>query len=262
MEMYGVIPFDLKTAYGSDPDKATYSLDNGPQVTFDLPGIGGSITETIQDQMFFNVSNLSPGRHSLVVEPSGTGGTLVPLTFNYFHIHNITSSGGTGTPSGPNTAPIAEQISPSKGLPMGAIVGIAVGTVAIVAFLLTLAFVLYRHRRHRGSVELEKVDMATTPFLPPPGYHDSMGAPAAPVNSHKQNHVNVNPPSGSSISAEADGSTVMHWTGGQASPRPIIAKSAPIENVQYTYHEDSEGSGSRMQAAVKHVDVPPQYIGP
>lgn len=247
--MYGIIPFELKGKYGSDADKATYSLDNGPQVPFDIPGINGSITETIQDLIFFNVSNLSPGHHSLVVQPSGGGSTVVPLTLDYFHIRNVTSTDGT---SSPNTAPIAEQISPSKGLAKGAIVGIAFAGAALFIILVTLLFTLLRRRRVRRSLQPEMADIATTPFLPPPDYQYSTEAPPPPPpSSHKQT---------SRLSAQADGSTVMHWAGSSASSQALVAKGAPSETVQYTYHEDSEGS-SRVQGGVKNVDVPPQYIG-
>ncbi|KAH8829257.1 hypothetical protein DL96DRAFT_1597337 [Flagelloscypha sp. PMI_526] len=89
--MYGIIMANDTF----DQGQASYSLDKGAEVTFVVPAANKTITETHYDYPYFNLSNLTPGTHELVVKDLTERNS--PLTFGYFEITNTPSNSSAQT---------------------------------------------------------------------------------------------------------------------------------------------------------------------
>ena len=110
---------------------ATYAVDNHSAVTFTLPGLpnANNGTATQYNQKVFQTTPLPLGNHTLKVVHQGNS-SLTPLVLNYIIIQNQTNST-------PETISSPEAISSghtSKGPPVGAIIGGAIGAVSILVF--------------------------------------------------------------------------------------------------------------------------------
>lgn len=122
---------------------ATYSLDGGPRVTFDVPGLNDNLIPRF-GQPFFEVENLGPGTHELVVAYNGPN---APLVFDYLQVEggDIMQSALTREVGGDT------DTGGGKKKPIGAIVGGVVGGVVFLVALAVLAVLLMKRKKKKDA---------------------------------------------------------------------------------------------------------------
>jgi hypothetical protein len=255
---------------------ATYSIDGGSPVSFNLAGLSPTADTTVYNQFFFSTPELSPGPHTLLVIHGGTS-QQTPLTLDYLIVTN-TSSSTTDATSGltltstlsfpvESTSAAAVSTSESGSSPIGAIVGGVVGGIAVLA--LVLLFLLYRRRRKRASQILvlggERSRPELTPFVVT---HEAPGPPAIGMSSHRDSltsHPVSQPPStslrptyghGPSMSQFSTSTSDNSWST-VPSNAEVVRKQAEHRPPAQVIHQDS-GLRFRDRDDVP-VEVPPGY---
>ncbi|KAG6919902.1 hypothetical protein DXG01_015610 [Tephrocybe rancida] len=139
----------------------SYSIDKGTVVSFNLAGLPASATDSVYNQALFTAPNLTAGPHSLIVTHIGAS---TPLTIDYLYVTNVSLPAGADTTamamtsssavptstSSPTSSSVSGGIAPSPSgssrIAVGAIVGGAVGGLALIAVLILL-FWWYRRSR-------------------------------------------------------------------------------------------------------------------
>ncbi|KAF9474381.1 hypothetical protein BDN70DRAFT_924629 [Pholiota conissans] len=185
---------------------ATYTIDGGNPLEFDLNGMQAQSTGAELNQRFFTMAGpLSPGQHILNVTYNGNNDTT-PLSLYSFTVLNGTSSDvGIGGPIGAShpvaatdstttsssTSPTSSGSSSQTGSPtqtgsskghtnIGAIVGDVV--VAFLCFLL-LSFIFWRKRRGSRNKDDDSAGMVQ-PFTALPSGFPPMSEIPASNNDH------------------------------------------------------------------------------
>ncbi|KAE9402385.1 hypothetical protein BT96DRAFT_1017636 [Gymnopus androsaceus JB14] len=133
---------------------ASYQIDGSSPVIFQLPE-DGMPSNTLNNILLFNHSNLSIGEHTLVVTSNGSN-TGTPLDINYFLAQSLTTEEQASLSSHPFTnstatpnAPTGSSISHSGNANTKVIVGAALGAVSSV--LLVTAATFYGSGLNQGK---------------------------------------------------------------------------------------------------------------
>jgi hypothetical protein len=156
LSWYGFIPQELPIT----PSLATYSIDGGTPISFQLKGLPANTTTTY-NQKFFETAQLSAASHTLQVVYQGNDST--PLTLTDLIIQNGTLSLTTSSVSSLATSPttVPSTSTPGKSpTPVGSIAGAVIGGLALILFAV-LGFFLFRRRQKR--VEQKPAFISTTP---------------------------------------------------------------------------------------------------
>ncbi|KAF8880169.1 hypothetical protein BD779DRAFT_1100045 [Infundibulicybe gibba] len=145
---------------------AIYSIDNAEPVPFSFH----ASTFNLTNQVLFTSPTLNPGPHSLEVTHQGNA-TTPPLVLDHFIVaNNVTTpsvppvaSASSQPPAVSSTAATTSTSTnkPSTSVPIGAIVGGAIGGIAVLCLA---AFLLRRRIRHRFGTDR---DNTSTPHLMP-----------------------------------------------------------------------------------------------
>ncbi|KDR81160.1 hypothetical protein GALMADRAFT_116184 [Galerina marginata CBS 339.88] len=145
---------------------ATYSIDGGTPVSFQLAGLENTSTEK-NNQILFQTPALSPGKHHIEVVHGGNLSTT-PLSLVYIVVQNATvpassASGTLGLPSNtasPNQGSGPHSTTKSK-TPIGAIAGGVVGGIlAIVALIFLILFLRRRVKKGKATEGQSTPDLA------------------------------------------------------------------------------------------------------
>jgi hypothetical protein len=155
LSWYGRIPPE----YPHNSSSATYSIDGGNPISFQLAGLPAGSNSLLLNQIFFTTPTLTAGPHSLLVVNGGNNQTT-PLNLDYL----IVTNSATSTDSPGTTSSSANPVSTSNGTSVGAIVGGVIGGVIVVVAII-VALLLLR-RRQRPTTGLG--DIPVDPFRSPP----------------------------------------------------------------------------------------------
>jgi len=136
---------------------ATYSVDGGPRVTFDVPGLYTNLLPRY-GQPFFEVKNLGRGTHELVVTYNGAA---APLVFDHLQV-----DGGDITQSA-LTRGVGDSSGGGKKKPIGAIVGGVVGGVVFLIAIAVLAVILVKRRKKKQADDAATVVTNSRPPTQP-----------------------------------------------------------------------------------------------
>ncbi|KAF8880167.1 hypothetical protein BD779DRAFT_1676044 [Infundibulicybe gibba] len=163
----GFIPAQM--ASNQSTSNAIYSIDRAEPVSFSFH----SSTQNLTNQVFFTSPTLNPGLHSLKVTHQGNA-TTPPLVLDHFIVANNVATPSLQVPPVASASPQPPAMSSTvattsasanklgTSVPIGAIIGGAVGGIAVFC----LAAVLLRRRiRHRRFVTNH--DNTATPHLMP-----------------------------------------------------------------------------------------------
>lgn len=133
-------------------------------------------SNTLNNILLFNHSNLSIGEHTLVVTSNGSN-TGTPLDINYFLAQSLTTEEQASLSSHPFTnstatpnAPTGSSISHSGNANTKVIVGAALGAVSSVLLVTTATFLWFRIKSRK------KKELLAVKYIPFWGYN--------PVNSN------------------------------------------------------------------------------
>ncbi|KAH6902397.1 hypothetical protein BKA70DRAFT_1112962, partial [Coprinopsis sp. MPI-PUGE-AT-0042] len=116
---------------------ATYSINSGPPIPFDVPGLGTGVLPMYR-QPLFKITNLGSGIHELIVTYNGPA---APLVFDHLQVEDGDIMQSSLTPGGGGAG--------GKKAPVGAIVGGAVGGAALLFVL--LALILWMRKRKKSQ---------------------------------------------------------------------------------------------------------------
>lgn len=139
----------IPNEYPHSASSATYSIDGGPSIPFQLHGLLPGPRDTLFHQTFFTTPDLGPGPHDLLVAYNGNS-QQTPLSLDYLH---VTTTSTSGSPSPPMSASQPERSGP----PIGAIVGGVVGGILMISLGLFLLW-MYGRRKIRAKRLLEEGD--------------------------------------------------------------------------------------------------------
>jgi hypothetical protein len=266
----------IPTELPHNPTSATYSIDGGSPVSFNLPGLPANAGTTVYNQFFFSTPDLPPGPHTLLVVHDGTP-QQTPLTLSYLIVTNTSSSAATLTPNSSSiptsTNPLStptQSASKSGGPPIGATVGGVVGGVIALVLVLVLLF-LYRQRRKRasqGESLLSDPDATVTPFMM--SYGPSSGPQALTIPAHSEiNHptsrmIVTNPthrqgPSAGGLSDLSLSTSNNSRSTGPLNTGAIKKQAGGLANFRPVSHVIHQDSGMRFPPQDDFVDVPPGY---
>ncbi|KAH6902393.1 hypothetical protein BKA70DRAFT_671060 [Coprinopsis sp. MPI-PUGE-AT-0042] len=145
-QFIGSVPSD----YPRGNSTAQYSLDGGPQIAFNVPGLPFAYF-SLDEQPFFEVTGLGPGAHELIVTHEGPA---APLVFNSLRVED-----------GDILQSTSARYSGVKRPPVGVIAGGTVGGFSLV--LAVMAFILLRRiKRRRDAKAAAAVDLSDPPLQP------------------------------------------------------------------------------------------------
>ena len=252
-------PFELPHG----PTTATYAVDNHPAVTFTLPGLPNA-TASQYNQKLFQTTPLPLGNHTLKVVHQGSS-SLTPLVLKYLIIQNQTNSTPETISSGHT----------SKGPPVGAIIGGAIGAVSIVVFSIVIYLVI-RHRRKRGAnanMVINDNDIVAPFFTAPPSQLDTRlystsTTEVLPASQHKRTALasfSNNTGITTSTSSSGFGSYPSSGSRKQVASPAIVASGSdggpnpPLTTTRRLVHHQDSGIRLPNAAVEEVVDVPPNY---
>ncbi|KDR68490.1 hypothetical protein GALMADRAFT_160877 [Galerina marginata CBS 339.88] len=183
LSWFSMIPADVAIASAS----ATYSIDGESPVSFLLAGLTLG-TRDQYNQLFFQTPVLSPGKHHLEVVYGGDT-QKTPLSLDYLVIQNATvpassrSSAGSSAVSASGSSTIASlpsitsspnlALDPSpnpttkSSVPVGAIIGGAVGGIVVLISLILLLFFCAKARRRDKTADESNLHVTFLPTLEP-----------------------------------------------------------------------------------------------
>ena len=240
---------------------ATYSIDGGSPVSFNLPGLPPNAGTTVYNQYFFTTPELPAGPHTLLVVHSGTP-QLTPLTLSHLIVTNTSNP----IPAPSNSAQSASN-SHGGGTSIGAIVGGVVGGITAIVLVLFLLF-LYRRRQKRTGQGVALMS-DPRPFMAPYelSYGPSTVAVSTPPDSlppHPASRPLIatkpRPPHahGHSI-GELSNSTFDNSWGAVPSNTGALRKQTGLAYHPPVRHAIHEDSGVRFPPRTVVVDIPPGY---
>ena len=269
----------------SNPKGATYTIDNGSPVSFDIPA---SSTTPLYNVILFDVRNLSLDTHQLVVTFTGDP-TKQPLEIDHFFVFNpprnvsdaaaanSAQTSATGVaPGGSSETAVSTDSSSSP--PTGAIAG---GVIGGLVFLSILALFYYKQRRRRrrgtdpNAYEKHVVDpdsTTPTPFVVS-GIQDSewVSSPAFTSSARRttKDSLGVSQGQGQGVYLGSDGvteiseespSSGVSGSDPGASPKNQTALTVPLrrdaENVEPVVERRAMDSGFRNRESAL---LPPVY---
>lgn len=256
---YATIPVELPHG----PTTATYTVDNHSAVTFTLPGLpnANNGTATQYNQKVFQTTPLALGNHTLKVIHQGNS-SLTPLVLKYLIIQNQT-----------NSAPeIISSGYTSKGPPVGAIVGGAIGAVSAL-ILSTVIYLVVRHRRKRranANAVINDNDIVDPFFTAPPSQLDTSiyGTSVLPVSQHKRTPLasfSNNTGITTSTSSSGFGNYSSSGTRRQVASPAIVASGSdgephpPLATARRIVHHQDSGFRLPNTEVEEVVEVPPNY---
>lgn len=242
-------------------------MDSSSPSSFVIPGLPPN-APTAYNQLYFNLTGLSPGPHQLVVTYHGSS-NKAPLAVDYFYIANASSdttssSASPASTSSPITSSSSSSTSTSTShssihsasVRLGPIVGGVVGGVFAVAIICLLIFFILRRRRqtplqHRpGPLDLtsERPDPS---FIAGP--YTGHSAPSEGASSHVL-------PNGSLLSSNDP----SHGWSSSSRGVPVGLPSGKPPQRQVMIHQDSgvRLAPNREEDSVEDsemIEMPPQY---
>lgn len=161
VSVYGTIP-GIPGPLDPTPAVSSYTVDGGSPSLF----IAQATNETQYQKMYYQSPRLSPGTHTLVVTSQKE---LAYLWLDFFAYDLDDSSSppvATSTARTTTTAPTStgggstvHTGAKSAGLPTGAVAGIVVSGIAILAGLVLLCFLFYRRKKQVSHTDLETTDI-------------------------------------------------------------------------------------------------------
>lgn len=259
---FAMIPVELPHG----PTTATYAVDNNSAVTFTLPGLpnANNGTATQYNQKVFQTTPLPLGNHTLKVVHQGNS-SLTPLVLNYLVIQNQTNSA-------PETI---SSVHTSKGPPVGAIVGGAIGAVSALVLSIVL-FLVIRHRRKRranANTVVNDNDIVDPFFAAPPsqldtGSYGTSTTQVLPASQHRRTPLGsfiTNTGITTSTSSSGFGSYPTSGSRkGVASPATVASGSdgepnPPLTTTRRLVHHQDSGIRLPNTEVEEVVDVPPNY---
>ncbi|KAF8880165.1 hypothetical protein BD779DRAFT_1099932 [Infundibulicybe gibba] len=156
----GYIPAQMTSSQSTS--NAIYSIDNAKPVPFRIH----ASDQNISNQVLFKSPTLNPGPHSLKVTHQGNA-TTPPLVLDHFVVSGPTPSlqgspvaSASLQPPSTSSAVATSTNKPSTSVPIGAIVGGAVGGIAVLCLT---AFLLWRYIRQKRFHD----NSAAPPYLLP-----------------------------------------------------------------------------------------------
>ncbi|KAJ2930702.1 hypothetical protein H1R20_g6396, partial [Candolleomyces eurysporus] len=143
----------MLSGYPSGTSSATYSIDGGAPVTFNITGLLGGAAR--RQQVIFETDTLSMGKHNISVQYLGASS---PLVLDYLIIQNgdVILDGDTPPPTLGDYHP--ETKKHEGGSHTGVIVGGAIGGVALLVLLAIIFFLLRKLKRRRAAKQLMNID--------------------------------------------------------------------------------------------------------
>ncbi|KAH6902394.1 hypothetical protein BKA70DRAFT_1520700 [Coprinopsis sp. MPI-PUGE-AT-0042] len=143
--------------YPGGNSTATYSLNGNSPTVFVVPG-SPSDGSTVYEQPFFQIKDLGPETHELVVTHNGPP---APLVFNYLRVEDGDIY---------QFAAIREPEPDGKKAPLGAIVGGAIGGAILVLALIAFIVITRKRKQKREAetIAAAVVDPSRFPAQPPP----------------------------------------------------------------------------------------------
>ena len=259
MTWFTLTPFELPHG----PTTATYAVDNHPAVTFTLPGLPNA-TASQYNQKLFQTTPLPLGNHTLKVVHQGSS-SLTPLVLKYLIIQNQTNSTPETISSGHT----------SKGPPVGAIIGGAIGAVSIVVFSIVIYLVI-RHRRKRGAnanMVINDNDIVAPFFTAPPSQLDTRiywtsTTEVLPGSQHKRTPLasfSNNTGITTGTSSSGFGSSPSSGSRRQGASPPVVASESdgephrPLTTTRRIMHHQDSGIRLPDTEVEEIVEVPPNY---
>ena len=211
---------------------ATYAIDGGPAVSFDIPT---SQTSFFYNVNLFDVSNLSFQEHTVTMTFTGDP-TKAPLAVDYFFVYNpppITSTNNNTTQVGPpgsgptNTAGATEGSTPTS-----AIIAGVVGALVLLILAALLPFCLRRRRRTKRLSEESKyyTHSATNFAVSASPFQESALVPPTPSSLYAMSPgalstagsiANLESGSPARSKEQPSGMTVLRWEGEQSAARAM-----------------------------------------
>ncbi|KAJ7165102.1 hypothetical protein C8R46DRAFT_304476 [Mycena filopes] len=251
VSLFGYIPTELP----HNATTASYTIDGGNPTTFTLQGLAASAqSATLYNALIFSIGTLTPTTHNLVVTYGGDS-AHTPLVVGSFYVTN------TSTPSTTSSAPGSTSSNDASTVPVvakttrhsstGAIVGGILGCLAVLAFIVGVAF-WCRRRRRREMTNLQgaaaqpyAMSMADTAPASAAG-----GAPysyaAVPANYGHSQPGSPDPASARRLPAGSG----FAYPYGASSPSVAASSSVGISHV----HSASASSGGLVRDLATHVN--------
>ncbi|TFY77126.1 hypothetical protein EWM64_g6884 [Hericium alpestre] len=247
MTFVGVAPGELN----GTSTTGTYQVDASPASSFIIPG-HGFLGEF--NQQYFTTPDMPDGNHTLVVTYQGDA-SHAPMILEFFYVANGTQDGLVPTASS-SIAPIATQTGDNhhRGLQgsalTGAVVGIVLGTLALVGCVIAFYFLRRRRRvagpHHDSLLEPSDAEAAARPFYPGSALgrseNDLRPEPFREMSRVSASLTKGLPPLPTSRPPESHGAGA--------------AAATSSTDVQFVHHADS---GVRINGANAVVDIPPSY---
>ncbi|KAG8159283.1 hypothetical protein KVR01_010944 [Diaporthe batatas] len=238
-------------------DKSLFTTDNGYTLWCGSSDYPYCRTHLYEDDVFTGYTLLgcgvAAGTDSVVYSPTLSGPSSAPSTSSTSTSVSSTSAsstsrlsttGSTTTSNNPTTPPAPNSTnSPAS---IGAIVGGAVGGVAVIALFALVLVLLLRRRRHHHHHQ----GPANDPYGPimSPGGNPSQQPPSQPEMQQPFQPPHLQPvPSSAGYAATAPG----------ADNRSSIAKPSPVSTAQHIY--TSTAAGSPPPPSQSPGIIPPAY---
>ncbi|KAF9559036.1 hypothetical protein CPC08DRAFT_534453 [Agrocybe pediades] len=250
---YGFIVKEIARA----PSSAVYSIDGKAEQTFRLNGPSQTADSSLGNQVFFSTPDLGPGRHSVLVTHKGNDqqtalclDSLVVVNSTFTEpAGTVGNSSGTATdPGGSGGSKLGDSViadgpgGKGKKNHVGAIVGGAIGAVAVIA-LLILAFIRHRRRKDRTSNSL--------PSQTSTQYH----TPTTQITPFFPTSVSSDPPASGKSDA---GYAKSHMADSSNYRIPLSSGSAvPSQSIYVGSSGASTSHAARSQREDAHSFVPP-----
>ncbi|TFK64726.1 hypothetical protein BDN72DRAFT_901348 [Pluteus cervinus] len=229
---YGHVAQEFPAAQSS----ASYSIDGGAPTAFQFQG---SLVD-LNNVVFFTTPTLPLGQHTLEVVHDGST-TSAPLSLDYVYVQNALVSYPPSSSTAPESIPSSGPTS--KGLPLPAILGAAIGGALIL--LLCLVLLLWRHRRGRR----ERAARQSIFTVSEEGHHP------APVDILRINKRDEGPPVSPStnptFSYVETNSTLKSKSSSQLNPLNVDARPTTSTSVTSTTLAEYSGSPSTPSAVAR-----------
>lgn len=259
-----------------------YSIDSSTPTPFTVTPRkqGPYTTDILSNEPYFNITDLSPGEHSLEVTYTGPSSlgvdrlivTLPPIQSSISAPTTVSASPSETTSSSPESSTSLT----AKRTPVGTIVGSAIGGVLLLSFI-ALSFFILRQRRIKRKGLRTAGDLKVRPNLDPTEYFavetttfspSDLYSTVFPPNrtSHTDSFLTASAvmsqygPSEGSTAGTSDVDLQMRRLSDMKSMQSLTLSQGRVRNTQMMLHTDS---GVRMgvgpEEEVEVIDVPPNY---
>ncbi|KAJ7574052.1 hypothetical protein C8J56DRAFT_980571 [Mycena floridula] len=213
IEVYGTI---APQGVGHPDPVTTYTIDKGPATSF--APVTTNTSATLHQTRFFTSPTLPDGNHTLVVQSTVQGGqvwldffefTPSPVTTTVTVTTTPTGSSNSGTSVNDNSTSASTKSSPQ----VGAIVGAALGSVAVTLLFCFILFFCWKRQRSGRDYDTRSQFM-----------HESVSSPAMSYTAFAPQHTPV---------AASGQPFVPDYGNGYQSP-PVNPSYTPASNPTYS----------------------------